>query len=88
MIVDHHCGDRRNQPQRGGEQRLGNTRRDDRKIGGLLLGVIEIQSVWYLGTEYRDLAAYLLLFLFLVLRPGGIMGQLKVRREQAAARRV
>ncbi len=57
-------------------------------LGGLLLGVIEIQSVWYLGTEYRDLAAYLLLFLFLVLRPGGIMGQLKVRREQAAARRV
>lgn len=57
-------------------------------LGGLLLGVVESQSVWYLGTEYRDLATYLLLFLFLVLRPGGIMGQLAVLREQAAARRV
>ncbi len=57
-------------------------------LGGLLLGVVETQSLWYLGTEYRDLAAYFLLFVFLVFRPGGLMGQLTVEREQAAMRRV
>ena len=57
-------------------------------LGGLLLGVVEAQSIWYLGAEYRDLSAYLLLFLFLVFRPGGLMGQLAVEREQAAMRRV
>ena len=57
-------------------------------LGGLLLGVIETQSVWYLGTEFRDLTAYMVLFVFLVLRPGGLMGQHTVRREQAAYRRV
>ena len=39
-------------------------------LGGLLLGVVEAQSLWYLGAEYRDLSAYFLLFLFLVFRPG------------------
>ena len=57
-------------------------------LGGLLLGIVEAQSLWYLGTEYRDLSAYFLLFLFLVFRPGGLMGQLAVEREQAATRRV
>ena len=57
-------------------------------LGGLLLGVIETQSVWYLGTEFRDLTAYMVLFVFLVLRPGGLMGQHTVRWEQAAYRRV
>lgn len=57
-------------------------------LGGLLLGVIEAQSLWYLGTEYRDLVAYLVLFAFLVLRPGGLLGQGAIARELAAARRV
>ena len=57
-------------------------------IGGLLLGVIEANSIWYLGTEYRDLAAYFVLFMFLVLRPGGVMGQLAAERERAALGRV
>lgn len=57
-------------------------------LGGLLLGVIETQSLWYLGTEYRDLTAYFVLFLFLVFRPGGLVGQVAAEREQAALRRV
>lgn len=57
-------------------------------LGGLLLGVVEAQSIWYLGTEYRDLSAYFLLFIFLVFRPGGLMGQLAVERELVATRRV
>ncbi len=57
-------------------------------LGGLLLGVVEIQALWYLGAEYRDLAAYFMLFAFLVLRPGGLFGQAQATRESAAMRRV
>ncbi len=44
-------------------------------VGGLLLGVVEIQADWYLGAEYRELVAYLLLFAFLIFRPRGMFGQ-------------
>lgn len=57
-------------------------------LGGLLLGVIEAQSAWYLGTEYRDLVAYAVLFAFLIWRPGGLMGHRLAVREQLSARRV
>ena len=56
--------------------------------GGLLLGVIEAHGTWYLGTEYRDLAAYAVLFAFLVFRPGGLFAQRLARRGELAARRV
>ena len=56
--------------------------------GGLLLGVIEAHGAWYLGTEYRDLAAYAVLFAFLVLRPGGLFAQRLAERSELAARRV
>jgi ABC-type branched-subunit amino acid transport system permease subunit len=54
-------------------------------LGGLLLGVVEIQSLWYLGTDYRDLVAYLLLFLVLVLRPGGLTGTVAEASDREAA---
>ena len=57
-------------------------------VGGLLLGIIETQSTWYLGTEYRDLVAYAVLFAFLVLRPGGLLGNKLAVQEQLTARRV
>ena len=44
-------------------------------LGGLLLGVIEAQSQWYFGPQIRDLFAYFVLFGFLILRPGGLLGQ-------------
>ncbi len=56
-------------------------------VGGLLLGVVEMESAWYLGTEYRDLVAYCLLFVFLIVRPGGILGPAEAL-EEAARRRV
>ena len=56
--------------------------------GGLLLGIIEAHSGWYLGTEYRDLAAYGVLFAFLVFRPGGLFAHRQTLRSQLAARRV
>jgi len=57
-------------------------------LGGFLLGVVERHATWYLGIEYRDIAAYGLLFAFLVLRPGGLLGQRLAERERLALRRV
>ena len=37
--------------------------------GGLALGLIEAHSQWYLGPQFRDFIAYLLLFALLVARP-------------------
>jgi branched-chain amino acid transport system permease protein len=52
-------------------------------LGGLLLGVIESLASGYigdltggvLGSNYRDIFAFLVLIGVLVLRPGGLMGQ-------------
>jgi branched-chain amino acid transport system permease protein len=52
-------------------------------LGGLLLGVIESLAAGYigdltggvLGSNYRDIFAFLVLILVLVFRPSGIMGQ-------------
>ena len=57
-------------------------------LGGLLLGVVEAHAQWYLGNQYKDLGAYLLLFAMLVLRPGGILGRRILDREALAVRRV
>jgi len=57
-------------------------------LGGLLLGIVEAQSLWYLGNDYKDLSAYFLLFLILIIRPGGILGHALSERERAASRRV
>ena len=40
-------------------------------LGGLAMGIIEAQTQWYLGNEYRDLSVYLVLFLMLIIFPGG-----------------
>ena len=44
-------------------------------LGGLLLGVVEVHSQWYFGPQVRDLVAYLLLFVVLVVHPGGFIGR-------------
>jgi len=52
-------------------------------LGGLLLGIIESLAAGYigdltggvLGSNYRDIFAFLVLILVLVFRPSGIMGQ-------------
>jgi branched-chain amino acid transport system permease protein len=52
-------------------------------LGGLLLGIIESLASGYigdltggmLGSNYRDVFAFLVLIFVLVLRPGGLMGQ-------------
>lgn len=57
-------------------------------VGGLLLGVVEANAQWYFGPQVRDLVAYLLLFLILVLRPGGLFGHSIADREAGARRRL
>ena len=51
--------------------------------GGLLLGLIEAHTQWFLGPQYRDLLAYLILFVCLWLRPAGLF--FPARRDAAAA---
>ena len=57
-------------------------------IGGLLLGIVEANVFWYGDPILRDISAYLLLFVMLVLRPGGIFGQSIVLRQRLAQERV
>ena len=57
-------------------------------LGGLLLGIVEANAFWYGGAVMRDLSAYLLLFIMLIVRPGGLMGQKIVAEQRAADERV
>jgi branched-chain amino acid transport system permease protein len=45
-------------------------------IGGLALGLIEYLAVWAgVPTEYKDIAAFVLLIVVLVTRPSGLLGR-------------
>lgn len=44
-------------------------------IGGYLLGSIEVFSMVFLPTTYRDLISFLLLFILLIFKPYGIFGK-------------
>ena len=57
-------------------------------MGGLLLGVVEANVFWYGDPILRDLSAYMLLFLILIFRPGGIMGNSILQSQDAAKLRV
>lgn len=57
-------------------------------LGGLVLGVVETLARAHLGGASREFATFGLLFLLLVLRPGGLLAQDFAVREAAAARRV
>jgi len=50
-------------------------------LGGVLIGLTEILSIYLLGADYVDMMVYGLLLLFLVLRPQGIFGR-PVGREK------
>ncbi len=44
-------------------------------IGGLVLGLIETYSVLFVGGNYRDGIAFLIIFGLLSFRPKGLLGQ-------------
>ena len=57
-------------------------------IGGLLLGLIEAHSSTQFGAEYRDITTFGILFLILIIRPGGIMGVSAYRTGRLAQERI
>jgi branched-chain amino acid transport system permease protein len=50
-------------------------------VGSVLLGVIETLTAGYASSQYRDLIAFVLLIVILVVRPVGLMG--KVTEDKA-----
>ncbi|HHU10787.1 MAG TPA: branched-chain amino acid ABC transporter permease [Intrasporangiaceae bacterium] len=48
-------------------------------VGGILLGLAEVFAVQYVGSSWRDLVAFGMLFLLLVIRPQGLFGSRRVR---------
>lgn len=49
-------------------------------LGGLVLGVAETMAIATVGSATRDLVAFALLFLVLVVRPAGLLGRTRERR--------
>lgn len=43
-------------------------------LGSLLLGIVENFGIWFMPSSYKDAIAFILLFIFLLLRPQGILG--------------
>lgn len=50
-------------------------------LGAFFLGVVENFGIWYLPSGYKDAIAFVLLFLFLLFRPQGILG-IKRRKDK------
>lgn len=48
-------------------------------VGGLALGLAEVYAVNYVGSSWRDMVAFGLLFAVLVIRPQGLFGAKKTR---------
>lgn len=48
-------------------------------VGGFALALVEVFSVSFLASQYRDAIAFAVLFLVLVLRPNGLFGRRAVR---------
>jgi branched-chain amino acid transport system permease protein len=44
-------------------------------LGGLLLGVTESLGSYYMGAQWKDIIAYVLLALILIARPTGLLGE-------------
>jgi branched-chain amino acid transport system permease protein len=52
-------------------------------VGGLLLGVVRALAIWYVSASWQDAITFLILAVFLFLRPQGIIGK-KERLEVTA----
>jgi len=44
-------------------------------LGSFLLGLVENFGIWFLPSGYKDAIAFVLLFIFLLFRPQGILGR-------------
>jgi len=43
-------------------------------VGGVIIGVVEALAGFYLAEGFKDVAAYIVLLLVLLLRPQGLFG--------------
>lgn len=48
--------------------------------GGVLLGVVEALTALYAGSSYKDSISLVILGLILILRPGGLLGEVRVSK--------
>jgi branched-chain amino acid transport system permease protein len=48
--------------------------------GGLLLGVLEALGAGYIGSGYKDVAAFIVLLVVLFVRPEGLFGAVRGER--------
>lgn len=49
-------------------------------LGGLILGLVEAFGAGYISSEFKDVYAFLILIIFLIFRPGGILGERVVEK--------
>ncbi len=50
-------------------------------LGGFFLGIVENLGIWKIQAGWKDTIAFLILIIFLLVRPGGIFG-IKTEKEQ------
>lgn len=55
----------------GGRNRI----RPGAMLGGIILGLVEVMSVAYVSSTYRDAFSFGIIMLILILKPTGIFGQ-------------
>lgn len=49
-------------------------------IGGLFVGVSESVAATYLGSEFRDSMAFIILIIVLIIRPNGLLGRKNIKK--------
>lgn len=49
-------------------------------IGGLIVGLVESFSAYYLGGGYRDAVAFIILIIVLIFRPNGLFGKKHIEK--------
>jgi branched-chain amino acid transport system permease protein len=49
-------------------------------VAGFIVGWLESVTGWILGTEFREIAPYILALLVLLVRPTGLMGTKEIER--------
>lgn len=49
-------------------------------LGGIIIGVIESLAGGYIHTSFQEVSAFIVIMLTLLVRPGGLLGTIQVRR--------
>ena len=49
-------------------------------VGGLILGIVETLTGYYISTGYKDVPGLLLLLIVLSIRPAGLFGRTAIKK--------